>query len=76
MKNKVVAGLLGIFLGNFGIHKFYLGQTGWGIAYLAFFWTGIPGIVGFFEGIILIAQSDQSFDARYNAGGVVVQKGY
>ncbi|WP_420798643.1 NINE protein [Lederbergia galactosidilytica] len=24
MKNKVVAGLLGIFLGGFGVHKFSL----------------------------------------------------
>ena len=26
-KSKVVAGLLAIFLGGFGIHKFYLGYT-------------------------------------------------
>ena len=33
-KNKIVAGILGIFLGTFGIHNFYLGYTGKGIAQL------------------------------------------
>lgn len=28
LKSKLVAGLLGIFLGQFGIHDFYLGYTG------------------------------------------------
>ncbi|WP_422392226.1 TM2 domain-containing protein [Niallia oryzisoli] len=51
-KSKVAAGLLGILLGSFGIHKFYLGRWGWGIIYLLFFWTYIPGIFGFIEGII------------------------
>lgn len=27
-KNKLAAGLLGIFLGDFGIHKFYLRRPG------------------------------------------------
>jgi len=27
-KSKIVAALLGIFLGGLGIHKFYLGQIG------------------------------------------------
>ena len=40
-KSKVAAGLLGIFLGGLGIHKFYLGRWGWGIVYLLFFWTYI-----------------------------------
>ncbi len=68
MKNKLAAGLLGIFLGGLGIHKFYLGQTGRGILYLVFFWTGIPAIIGFIEGIVLIAESDEAFDRKYNHG--------
>ncbi len=68
MKNKLAAGLLGIFLGGLGIHKFYLGQTGRGILYLVFFWTGIPAIIGFIEGIVLIASSDEAFNAKYNGG--------
>ncbi len=35
-KNKLVAALLALFLGGLGIHKFYLGRTGWGIIYLLF----------------------------------------
>ena len=30
LKNKYVAGLLGIFLGGFGVHRFYLGYNGIG----------------------------------------------
>ena len=33
-KSKMVAGLLGIFLGVFGAHNFYLGYTGKAIAQL------------------------------------------
>ena len=65
-KNKIVAGLLGIFLGGFGIHKFYLGSVGIGILYLLFCWTGIPAIVGFIEGIIYLCTDDQSFSAKYD----------
>jgi TM2 domain-containing membrane protein YozV len=36
LKNKVVAGLLAIFVGGLGIHKFYLGKVGQGILYLLF----------------------------------------
>ncbi|WP_438351662.1 TM2 domain-containing protein [Paenibacillus sp. FA6] len=64
-KNKVAAGLLGIFLGGFGIHKFYLGKIGMGILYLIFCWTYIPAIIGFIEGIIYLASSDQSFHTKY-----------
>ena len=33
-KSKIVAGLLGIFLGTFGVHNFYLGYTGKAVAQL------------------------------------------
>lgn len=33
-KSKIAAGLLGIFLGAFGVHNFYLGFTGKAIAQL------------------------------------------
>ncbi|MGM9508565.1 TM2 domain-containing protein [Larkinella sp. GY13] len=36
MKSKSTAALLAFFLGGLGIHKFYLRQTGWGVAYLLF----------------------------------------
>jgi TM2 domain-containing membrane protein YozV len=64
-KSKVVAGILGIFLGGLGIHKFYLGRTGAGVVYLLFCWTGIPAIIGFIEGIIYLCTNDQAFEAKY-----------
>ena len=33
-KSKIAAGLLGIFLGSFGVHNFYLGYTGKAVAQL------------------------------------------
>ena len=50
-KSKGVAVLLALFLGGFGAHKFYLGQSGLGFLYLLFCWTLIPGIIAFFEGL-------------------------
>jgi TM2 domain-containing membrane protein YozV len=68
MKNKIVAFLLAWFLGGIGVHKFYLGQTGWGIIYLLFCWTFIPSIAAFVEGIIYLTMSDAKFDQLYNGG--------
>jgi TM2 domain-containing membrane protein YozV len=64
-KSKVAAGVLGILLGDFGAHKFYLGKIGMGILYLVFFWTMIPGIVGIVEGIIYLTMSDEKFAEKY-----------
>jgi TM2 domain-containing membrane protein YozV len=60
-KNKTVAALLAIFLGSFGIHKFYLGNHCAGILYLCFCWTYIPGFIGFLEGIIYLCKSEENF---------------
>ena len=64
IKSRVVAALLAIFLGHFGAHKFYLGQSGTGILYACFFWTGIPGIFGLIEGLIYLSQTDAVFSAK------------
>ena len=48
-RDEVVGILLALFLGTFGAHHFYLRRTGLGILYLAFFWSGIPAILGFIE---------------------------
>jgi len=48
-KDEVAGILFALFLGNFGVHHFYLRRTGLGILYLCFCWTGIPAIVGLIE---------------------------
>lgn len=67
-KSKVVAGLLGIFLGGLGIHKFYLGRTLLGIVYLLFFWTYIPAIIGFIEGIVYLLSNEENFARKHDKG--------
>ncbi|MFA9516822.1 NINE protein [Halopenitus sp. H-Gu1] len=64
-KDRIAAGIFALLLGGIGVHKFYLGQTKMGILYLCFFWTGIPAIVGFIEGIIYLTKSDEEFQRRY-----------
>ena len=48
-RDEVVGVLLALFLGSFGLHHFYLRRTGLGILYACFFWSGIPGLIGFLE---------------------------
>ncbi|HEY8422583.1 MAG TPA: TM2 domain-containing protein [Thermoclostridium sp.] len=67
VKSKIAAGLLAIFLGCIGAHKFYLGKPLMGLLYLIFCWTGIPAIVGLVEGIIYLSKSDAEFAAKYGA---------
>jgi TM2 domain-containing membrane protein YozV len=49
-----------------GLHKFYLGQPGWGIAYLLLGWTPIPRVVSVLEGIWYLIQGDEAFDRTFN----------
>jgi TM2 domain-containing membrane protein YozV len=58
-KSRVTAGILGILLGAFGVHRFYLGYTGIGIAQIAVtvFTCGIGAIWGFIEGIMILVES-------------------
>lgn len=65
-KSKVCAGLLGIFLGCFGVHNFYLGFTGKGVAQLLLTLIGwilcgmgpiAAAIWGLIEGIMLLTGS-------------------
>lgn len=54
-KSKMAAGLLGIFLGGWGVHNFYLGYTGKAIAQIVLtFCFGIGAIWGLIEGIMIL----------------------
>jgi TM2 domain-containing membrane protein YozV len=48
-KSASTALLLCWFLGGFGAHRFYLDESGTGIFYLLFCWTGVPSIIAFIE---------------------------
>jgi len=67
-KDKLTAGLLGILLGGFGIHHFYLGSTTSGIIQivLTIVTCGIGAILGLIEGILILVMSQEDFDKRYN----------
>ncbi|MBO6116868.1 MAG: TM2 domain-containing protein [Ruminococcus sp.] len=60
-KSKMAAGLLGIFLGAFGVHNFYLGYKGKAIAQLlitllsCFMLSEVSAIWGLIEGIMILA---------------------
>lgn len=71
MKNKNSAAVLAFFLGGVGVHKFYLGETGWGIVYAIFFWTYIPTIAGFVEALLLLSMPQVEFDKKYNTASLV-----
>lgn len=68
MKNKVTAGILAIFFGWLGVHRFYLGQIGRGVLYLLFSFTMIPLLIGFIDGIVFLTQDKETFDKKYNPG--------
>ncbi len=59
-KSKLTAGLLGIFLGWLGIHRFYLGYTGIGIAQIlvSILTCGTVGwLWGLIDGILILTGS-------------------
>jgi TM2 domain-containing membrane protein YozV len=68
---KLAAGLLGIFLGCFGIHKFVLGYTVPGVIMLVVSITcvGYPvmQVIGLIEGIMYLTKSDEEFYQTYIA---------
>lgn len=66
MKSKTTAVVLAFFLGGFGAHRFYLGQSGRGILYLVFCWTFIPAIIAFIDFFCLLLMSDEEFNRKYN----------
>lgn len=71
-KSKIAAGLLGIFLGCFGVHNFYLGYTGKAVAQLLItvLSCGILSFVSYVWGLIegiLILTGSINIDAEGNS---------
>jgi TM2 domain-containing membrane protein YozV len=73
-KSRIVAGILALFLGGFGIHKFYLGCTTAGIIMLVMFLfgfivIGIPSfiiaVIALIEALIYFFKSDDAFEEAY-----------
>ena len=62
-KSKIVAGILGILLGCFGVHNFYLGYTNKAVAQLlisvlsCFILSPVSAIWGLIEGIMILTGS-------------------
>jgi TM2 domain-containing membrane protein YozV len=74
-KDRIIAGLLGIFLGSLGIHKFYLGYRNEGLIMLLVtiigscftlgFAAAVMGIIGLIEGILYLTKSQREFEQTY-----------
>ncbi len=58
-KSRLAAGVLGILVGGFGVHRFYLGYVGIGIAqiFVTLITFGIGALWGIIEGILILAGS-------------------
>ncbi|AUX69926.1 hypothetical protein CHX26_10870 [Porphyrobacter sp. HT-58-2] len=78
-KSPIVAGLLALFLGSLGIHKFYLGYTTQGVILLVSTFMSylltlvligiiplmIIGLICLIEAIIYLTKSEADFNATY-----------
>ncbi len=67
LKSRTTAGILGILLGGFGVHSFYLGKTGVGIAQIVVTLAtcGVGSLWGLVEGILILTRSPSySTDAQ------------
>lgn len=74
-KNRYLAAILALTFGWCGGHKFYLGQPGWGLAYLLFFWSGIPAMAGMVEAVWYLIMSEHQFQQRFLLSqGVLLQQ--
>ena len=65
---RVVAGVLAILLGPFGVHKFILGYTNQGLIMLAItvLTCGtVTSIIGLIEGVVYLTKSDEEFIYTY-----------
>lgn len=69
MKDKNVAGILALFFGWLGIHRFYLGQVGLGILFVFLTVISVGTLAVFFsviDAIVFFSQEKDAFDLKYN----------
>ena len=68
---RVLAGILGILLGVFGVHKFVLGYQNEGLTMLLVsiltcgIAAGFIALIGLIEGIVYLTKSDEEFYQIY-----------
>jgi class 3 adenylate cyclase/TM2 domain-containing membrane protein YozV len=75
-RKRMRAAFLAFLLGVFGVHRFYLGQRGIGLAHIitaiigiiagVWFLIAIPAIIGFVDAVTFAAMSKPDFDLKYN----------
>ena len=65
-KSKGIALLLCFFLGGFGAHQFYVGNTTQGVFYLLFSWTCIPELIALVDFFILLCMNESYFHQKYD----------
>lgn len=79
VSKKIAAGICGLIVGGFGVHKFMTGRSGTGgimlgmwfggiilaFAILPIFATIAMNIIGFIEGILILTKSDEDFYQAY-----------
>jgi TM2 domain-containing membrane protein YozV len=67
---RITAGILGILLGGWGVHKFYLGYTNAGLLMLLLWCctAGVSHFIGLAEGIIYLTKTDEEFIETYQVG--------
>ncbi len=70
-QKKVAAGVCGVLLGAFGVHKFILGLTNPAIIMLLVtvltcgLGGAVMGIIGLVEGVIYLTKTDEEFYREY-----------
>jgi TM2 domain-containing membrane protein YozV len=65
-KSRLTAGLLGIFLGALGVHRFYLGYLSIGVLQIlvTLATCGIGGLWGLIEGVLILRGKAITTDAE------------
>jgi TM2 domain-containing membrane protein YozV len=79
MKNKIVTAFLALFVGIFGVHRFYLQRWWQGVLHLALFFFTLaltmdhegpfiiaPAILGFIDALLFFVMPQEDFDEKYN----------